>query len=89
MGTGTYRKHAKTLAVKIAQVRIFSSAHDMLNYGHADLVPICTDPIKFYIDFYGAEACAHAFVAMHLELPKEAPAASQERSVGSNSAETM
>ena len=77
MGTGTYRKHAKTLAVKIAQVRIFSSAHHMLESGQvvvaADLVPNCTDPIKFYKDLYGGEACAHAFVAMRLELPKEIP----------------
>ena len=72
MGTGRYRKHAKTLAVKIAQVRIFSSAHDMLRYGHADLVPDCTDPIKFYKDLYGGEACAHAFVAMRFERPDEA-----------------
>ena len=48
----------------------------------ADLVPNCTAPIKFYEDFYGAEACAHAFVAMRFELPKEAPAASQEQSSG-------
>ena len=72
MGTGTYRKHAKTLAVKIAQVSIFSCAHDMLEYGHADLVPDCTDPIKFYKDLYGGEACAHAFVAMRFERPDEA-----------------
>ena len=86
MGTGTYRKHAKTLAVKIAQVRIFSSAHQMLKSGEvvvaADLVPNCTDPIKFYEDLYGGAACANAFVAMRLELPKEAPAASQEQSSG-------
>ena len=78
MGTGKYRKHAKTLAVKIAQVCIFSSARDwirrspMLEYGHADLVPNCTDPIKFYKDLYGGEACAHAFVAMRFERPDEA-----------------
>ena len=72
MGTGTYRKHAKTLAVKIAQVRIFSSAHAMLEYGHADLVPNCTDPIKFYIDLYGGAAYNHAFVAMRFERPDEA-----------------
>ena len=75
MGTGTYRKHAKTLAVKIAQVRIFSSAHQMLKFGEvvvaADLVPNCTDPIKFYEDLYGGEACAHAFVAMRFERPDE------------------
>ena len=76
MGTGTYRKHAKTLAVKIAQVYIFSSAHHMLEPGQvvvaADLVPNCTDPIKFYNDLYGGEACAHAFVAMRFERPDEA-----------------
>ena len=76
MGTGTYRKHAKTLAVKIAQVYIFSSAHHMLQPGQvvvaADLVPNCTDPIKFYNDLYGGEACAHAFVAMRFERPDEA-----------------
>ena len=76
MGTGTYRKHAKTLAVKIAQVRIFSSAHHMLKSGQvvvaADLVPNCTDPIKFYEDLYGGEACANAFVAMRFERPDEA-----------------
>ena len=71
MGTGTYRKHASTLAVKIAQVRIFSSAHHMLQSGQvvvaADLVPNCIDPIKFYKDLYGGCACAHAFVAMRFE----------------------
>ena len=76
MGTGTYRKHAKTLAVKIAQVRIFSSAYDMLKSDQvvvaADLVLNCTDPIKFYKDLYGGEACAHAFVAMRFERPDEA-----------------
>ena len=75
MGTGTYRKHAKTLAVKIAQVHIFSSAHHMLESGQvvvaADLVPNCTDPIKFYKDLYGGEACAHAFVAMRFERPDD------------------
>ena len=76
MGTGTYRKHAKTLAVKIAQVRIFSSAHQMLKFGEvvvaADLVPNCTDPIKFYIHLYGGAAYNHAFVAMRFERPDEA-----------------
>ena len=76
MGTGTYRKHAKTLAVKIAQVRIFSSAHQMLKFGEvvvaADLVPNCTDPIKFYKDLYGSEACNFPFVAMRFERPDEA-----------------
>ena len=32
VGTGTYRKHANTSAVKIAQVRIFSPAHHMLQF---------------------------------------------------------
>ena len=80
MGTGTYRKHANTSAVKIAQVIIFSSAYSMLQCLAADLVPNCTEPIKFYKDLYGGEACAHAFVAMRLELPKEVLAASQEQS---------
>ena len=76
MGTGKYRKHAQTLAVKIAQVRIFSSVHHMLQSGQVvaaeDLVPNCTDPIKFYNDLYGGCACIHAFVAMRFELPDEA-----------------
>ena len=72
MGTGTYRKHAATAAVKIAQVRIFSSAHHMLQFLAADLVPNCTEPIKFYTDLYGGCACAHAFVAMRFERPEEA-----------------
>mgnify|MGYP003325122294 CR=1 FL=1 len=72
MGTGTYRKHAATVAVKIAQVRIFISAHHMLQFLAADLVPNCTDPIKFYIDLYGGEAYNHAFVAMRFERPDEA-----------------
>ena len=77
-GTGTvkYRKHAQTLAVKIAQVRIFSSVHHMLQSGQVvaaeDLVPNCTDPIKFYNDLYGGCACVHAFVAMRFALPDEA-----------------
>ena len=62
----------RTLAVKIAQVYIFSSAHDMLEYGHADLVLDCTDSIKSYYDLYGSEACAHAFVAMRFERQDEA-----------------
>lgn len=69
VGTGTYRKHAITSAVKIAQVRIFSSAHHMLQFLAADLVPNCTEPIKFYTDLYGGCACAHAFVAMRFEGP--------------------
>ena len=69
MGTCTYRKHAKTLAVKIAQVRIFSSAWHMLEFLAADLLPNCTNPIKFYLDKYGAEAANHAFVAMRFEEP--------------------
>ena len=68
MGTGKYRKHAKTSAVKIAQVRIFSSAYDMLKFLAADLA----EPIKFYTDLYGGCACAHAFVAMRFEGPDEA-----------------
>ena len=48
-GTGTYRKHAKTLAVKIAQVCIFSSAWHMLEFLAADLMPNCTNHIKFYL----------------------------------------
>jgi hypothetical protein len=72
MGTGTYRKHAATLAMSIAQVRIFSSAYHMLKFLAADLVPNCTDPIKFYEDLYGVEACHHAFVAMRFEGPDEA-----------------
>ena len=76
MGTGAYRKHADTSAVKIAQVRIFSSAHQMLKSGEvvvaADLVPNCTDPMKFYEDLYGGAACANAFVAMRFEGPDEA-----------------
>lgn len=72
MGTGKYRKHAATLAMSIAQVRIFSSAYHMMQFLAADLVPNCTDPIKFYEDLYGVEACHHAFVAMRFEGPDEA-----------------
>ena len=72
MGTGTYRKHADTSAVKIAQVRIFSSAHHMLHFFVADLLPNCGDPVKFYIDLYGGCTCARAFVAMRFEGPDEA-----------------
>ena len=61
--------------MKIAQVYKFSSAYHMLQSGKAvvaaDLVPNCTDPIKFYKDLYGGEACAHAFVAMRFERPDE------------------
>ena len=57
MGTSTCRKHAKTFAVKIVQMRRFNSAHHMLQSGQvvvaADLVPNCTDPMKFYKDRYG------------------------------------
>ena len=38
----------------------------------ADLVPECTDPIKFHKDLYGGEACEDAFVAMRFEGPDEA-----------------
>ena len=44
----------------------------MLKKLAADLVPNCTDPIKFYTDLYGAEACHHFFVAMRFEGPDEA-----------------
>ena len=69
MGTGTYRKHAKTLAVQIAQVRIFCSAWHMLEFLAADLMPNCINPIKFYLDKYGAAAANHAFEAMRFEEP--------------------
>ena len=72
MGTGTYRKYAVTLAMSIAQVRIFSSAYEMLKFLAADLAPSCADPIKFYGDLYGVEACHHAFVAMRFEGPDKA-----------------
>ena len=68
MGTGAYRKHADTSAVKIAQVRIFSSAHHMLKFLAADLVSN-NDPTMFYTDLYGGCTCAHAFVTMHFEQP--------------------
>ena len=72
MGTGTRRKHAKTSVVKIAQVRIFSSAFHMLDFLAADLLPDSTDPTKFYTDLYGGRTCANAFVAMRFERPDEA-----------------
>ena len=72
MGTGTYRKHAATLAMSIAQVRIFTSAYEMLKFLAADLFPNCTDPIKFYEDLHGVEVCHHLFVAMRFEGPDEA-----------------
>ena len=73
MGTGAYRKYAKTSLLQIAQVRIFSSAHHMLKVVVAsDLVPNCADPIKFYIDLYGGCTCANAFLAMRFERPNEA-----------------
>jgi len=58
--------------MSIAQVRIFSSACEMLKFLAADLAPNCTNPIKFYTDLYGVEACHHAFVAMLFEVPDEA-----------------
>ena len=58
--------------MKIAQVRIFSSAHHMLKFLAADLVSNNTDPTKFYTDLYGGCTCAHAFVAMRFERPDEA-----------------
>ena len=44
----------------------------MLKYLAADLVSNCTDPIKFYGDLYGVEACHHALVAVRFEGPDEA-----------------
>ena len=71
MGTGTYRKHADTSSVKIAQVRIFSSAYHMLQFVAADLVLNCSAPIEYYKKLYGDCTCAHAFVAMRFEGPDE------------------
>jgi hypothetical protein len=72
MGTGAYSKHAGKLAVKIAQVRIISSAHHMLQVLAADLVPNNIDPTKFHKDLYGVFTCAHAFVAMRSKRSDEA-----------------
>ena len=71
IGTGTYRKHAKTMAVKIAQVCIFSSAHHMLQFLAADLVPNCSAPIEYYKKLYGGCTCGSSFVAMRFEGPDE------------------
>ena len=56
----------------------------MLKFLAADLVPNCTDPIKFYTDLYGVEACHHAFVAMRFE----GPGMPQISSIGSHHAAT-
>ena len=49
----------------------------------ADLLPDRNDDrrrLEAYTQLYGGIACSRGFVAMRLELPKEAPAASQESS---------
>ena len=71
LGTGAYRKYAAMSSMKIAQVRIFSSAYHMLTCLDADLLPTCPDPIGFYKNLYGQAACANAFVAMRFEGPAE------------------
>ena len=65
--TGTIRRD-ETCVVKLAQVRIYGSAHHMLEFFAADLAV----DLQFYKKIYGSCACGDAFVAMRFERPDEA-----------------
>ena len=80
-GAGRPRK-ADTSLWRVAEVRRYTSAKDMVSELAADLLPDKTDDrhcLNAYTDLYG-HGCARGFVAMRLEQPKEAPAASPRKS---------
>ena len=74
-GTGRVRT-AETSLLRIAEVRRYTSAQDMVSELAADLLPDHTDRVQVYRDLYGDLGCAGGFVAMRLEWPNEASAAS-------------
>ena len=82
-GTGRIRI-ADTSLWRIVEVRRYTSVQKMVSELAADLIPDRNDDrrrLEAYTDLYDV-GCSHGFVAMRLELPKEAPAASQEQSSG-------
>lgn len=82
-GTGRIRI-ADTSLWRIAEVRRYTSAQEMVSELAADLLPDWNDDrrrLEAYTDLYDL-GCSRGFVAMRLELPTEAPAASQEQSGG-------
>ena len=82
-GTGRIRI-ADTSLWRVAEVRRYTSAQEMVSELAADLLPDWNDDrrrLEAYTHFYNI-GCSRGFVAMRLELPKEAPAASQEQSSG-------
>ena len=62
--------------VCIAEVRRYASVHDMVAELGADLLPDQTDRVQVYRDLYGDLGCGRGFVAMRLEWPNGAAAAS-------------
>jgi hypothetical protein len=70
-GAGRIRK-ADTSLWRVAEVRRYTSARDMVS----ELAAGC-HCLEAYADLYGHAGCAHGFVAMRLERPKEAPEAAQ------------
>ena len=74
--------------VRIAEVRRYDSVQDMVAELAAGLLPDHADArsrVEAYESLYGPDACARGFVAMRLEWPNEAAAATTRKSTsGSN-----
>ena len=87
-GAGRIRM-ADTSLWRIAEVRRYISAQEMVSELAADLLPDRIDDrrrLQAYTDLYGV-GCSLGFVAMRLELPKDAPAASRRCTSRSKSAQ--
>ena len=74
--------------VRIAEVRRYDSVQDMVAELAAGLLPDLADArsrVEAYESLYGPDACARGFVAMRLEWPNEAAAATTSKGTsGSN-----
>ena len=74
--------------VRIAEVRRYDSVQDMVAELAAGLIPDLADArsrVEAYESLYGPDACARGFVAMRLEWPNEAAAATTSKGTsGSN-----
>ena len=74
---------ADTSLWRIAEVRRYTSAQEMVSKLAADLLPDRNDDrrrLEAYTDLYGV-GCSRGFVAMRLELPKEAQQAAKSNPV--------
>ena len=73
--------------MRIAEVRRYDSVQDMVAELAAGLLPDLADArsrVEAYESLYGPDACARGFVAMRLEWPNEAAAATSKGTSGTN-----